>query len=141
VTIDRAGVLVRAVEATVSGETSAVGELFTADVVAWSPVVSVSSREELAVELEDQDDAFSNVELEVTVVAVGAEYGCAEWVASAIHSGPAIVDEQTVLGATGRRVCVHGVSVVEFAGDRIRALRHYWDEVELVAGLGLLPGE
>jgi steroid delta-isomerase-like uncharacterized protein len=137
--LDRTECLVRAIEATVSGDTSAVGELFTADVVAWSPVVAVSTREALAVELEDQDDAFTDLDLAVSVVAVDELHGCAEWVASATHSGPSVVDEGHVLPATGRRVELRGVSVVDFEGDRIRAVRHYWDELDLVDGLGLLP--
>ena len=46
-----------------------------------------------------------------------------------------------MLEPTGRRVTLRGVSVAEFEGDRIRAFRLYWDEVELVEGLGLLPDE
>jgi ketosteroid isomerase-like protein len=136
---DRGARLVRAVEATVSGDSSAVSELFTEDVDAWSPVVHVTSREALAVELEDMDDAFSELECHVRLVAVEQGHGCAEWVASAIHSGPYPVDERTVLEPTGRRVTLRGVSVAEFEGDRIRAFRLYWDEVDLVEGLGLLP--
>jgi hypothetical protein len=114
-------------------------ELFTEDVDAWSPVVHVTSREALAVELEDQDDAFSDVVFDVRTVAVEDAQGCVEWVASALHSGPFAVDAETVLPATGRRVTLRGVSVAEFAGERISSLRLYWDELELVEGLGLLP--
>ena len=136
--VDRAARLLRAVEATVSGDTSAVADLFTDDVVAWSPVVRVTSREELAVELEDREDAFSDFELDVGLIAVEESYGCAEWVASATHTGPYVVDETVALAPTGRRVTLRGVSIAEFDGDRIRAFRHYWDEIDLLDGLGLL---
>jgi steroid delta-isomerase-like uncharacterized protein len=129
------------VQALVSGDTSAMTELFTEDVVARSPVVRVSSREALAVELEDRDEAFSDVELDVGLIAVESAHGCAEWVASATHSGPYVVDDAMAIPATGRRVTLRGVSVAEFDGDRIRAFRHYWDEIELLEGLGLLPEE
>jgi len=33
------------------------------------------------------------------------------------------------------------VFIAEFEGDRIRAFRQYWDEAELLDGLGLLPGD
>jgi ketosteroid isomerase-like protein len=136
---DRAALLVRAVEAIVRSDTSAVGELFTADVVAWSPLAEVSTLEALAVELEDREDAFSDVELEVRVVAVEPGHGCAEWVASATHSGPYVVDERTTIPPTGRRVTLRGVSVAEFEGGRIRTFRHYWDEIDLELGLGVVP--
>jgi ketosteroid isomerase-like protein len=138
---DRAARLRQAVEATVSGDTTAVADLFTEDVVAWSPVVRVTSREALAVELEDREDAFSDVALQVGLIAVERSCGCAEWVASATHSGPYVVDDAVALAPTGRRVTLRGVSVAEFEGDRIRAVRHYWDEIELLEGLGLLPFE
>jgi hypothetical protein len=31
------------------------------------------------------------------------------------------------------------VVIAEFEGDRIRQFRQYWNEVELLDGLGLLP--
>jgi hypothetical protein len=136
---DRAAQLIRAIEATVSGDTSAVSELFTAEVVGWSPPVRVSSREELAVELEDREDAFSELDLVVQPIAVQHDHGCMEWVATAVHSGPYPLDDARVIPATGRRFTLHGVTVADFDGDRIRAFRHYWDEVELLEGLGLLP--
>ncbi len=136
---DRAAHLVRAIEATVSGDASSASELFTEQVVGWSPPVRVSSREELAVELEDREDAFTDVELRVRPVATHRDHACAEWVATALHSGPYPVDDDCVIPATGRRVTLHGATVADFEGDRIRAFRHYWDEVELLDGLGLLP--
>lgn len=105
---------------------------------AWLPVVHVTSREALAVELEDQDDSFPDFELDVRLVVFEHGCGCAEWVASATYSGPHPVDEQTALEPPGRRVTRRGVSVAEFDGNRIRAFRRYWDEIQLVDGLGLL---
>lgn len=36
------------------------------------------------------------------------------------------------------RVTLHGITVAEFAGDRIRSFRQYWDEVELLEQLALV---
>ena len=135
---DRAAHLIRAIQATVVGDASAVGELFTDEVVGWSPPVRVTSREELAVELEDREDAFSDLELDVNPISVQRDRACVEWVATALHSGPYPVDDHRMIPATGRRITLHGVSVADFEGDRIRSFRHYWDEVELLHGLGLL---
>jgi len=33
------------------------------------------------------------------------------------------------------------VFIAEFEGHRIRAFRQYWDEAELLDGLGLLPDD
>jgi SnoaL-like polyketide cyclase len=137
--MDHEACLVRAIEAAVVGDASLVSELFTDEVVGWSPPVRVTSREELAVELEDREDAFSELVLDVHPVSVAVDRACVEWIATALHSGPYPVDERRMLPATGRRITLHGVSVADFDGDRIRSFRHYWDEIELLDGLGLLP--
>ena len=124
---ERTDRVLRATVAIVSGDSSAVAELFTADVVAWSPTLSVSSRVELAVELEDQDDGISDVEVRPGPFVVDGDQICTEWVATAHHSGPA--DAWSVAPAV-RTVTLRGVTMAEFRGDQIRAVRHYWDEGE-----------
>ena len=91
--------LVRAIEATVYGDSSSVNELFTADVVAWSPTVSVTSRVELAVELEDHEDAFSEIEVRTSPVISGRHRASAEWVVTATHSGPLTIGDGPSRGA------------------------------------------
>jgi hypothetical protein len=133
--------VLRAIEATVAGDTSAVTELFTEDVVACSPMVATSSRVELAVELEDGHEAFSDIEVTAGGCVVAVEDRvCAEWVATATHTGLLALPDGALVPATDRRVTLRGVTVAEFAGDQICAVRHYWDEMELLAGLGLLAG-
>ncbi len=135
----RSARVTRAIEATVSGDTSAVGELFTADVIAWSPSLTVMSRVELAVELEDHEEAFSEVEVETGPFVSAGDRVCAEWVATATHSGRFVLDGGRWANPTGRRVTLRGATVAEFDGDRICAVRHYWDEIELLSELGVLP--
>lgn len=124
----------RAIEATVSGDTSAVSELFTADVVAASPTVTVTSRVELAVELEDHERALSDVAVATGPVLSSGRQVCTEWVMTARRSGPVDLDEGEGAVAPGREVTLRGATVAEFAGDRICALRHYWDETRLFPG-------
>jgi hypothetical protein len=40
--------------------------------------------------------------------------------------------------STGVRVTLHGITVAELRGDRICALRQYWDELSVFDQLGLL---
>ena len=129
--------VLRAVEATVAGDTSAVTELFTPNVVAWSPTVATTSRVELAVEMEDGDDAFSDIEVESGPCVSAGDRVCAEWVATATHRGLLTSSDGAVVEPTERRVTLRGVTVAEFEGDQICAVRHYWDEMQLLAELGL----
>jgi hypothetical protein len=55
------------------------------------------------------------------------------------HSGPLELDDEIVLEPTGIRVTLHGTTIAEFEGERIRSFRQYWDELELLEQLALLP--
>jgi hypothetical protein len=62
----------------------------------------------------------------------------AEWRLAVTNSGVLALDELR-LEPTGRRIELRGVFIAEFQGDRIQRFRQYWDEAELIDGLGLLP--
>jgi hypothetical protein len=138
---DRAATLVRALEASIVGDTSAVAELYTDDVKGWAPAISVSSAAELRAELEDRTGAFSDIELDVSPFDVAGDRACVEWIVTLTHSGPLELDDDVVVDPTGVRVSLHGVTVAEFAGDRIASFRQYWNEGELLAQLPLPPSE
>jgi predicted ester cyclase len=116
--------------------------LYTEDVRGWAPAMSVSCAAELAVELEDRDEAFSDLELDLSALDVGDDRACVEWVVTATHSGPIRADDDDlVVAPTGRRITLQGITVAEFEGDKICAFRQYWDEVALIEQLGLLPSD
>jgi ketosteroid isomerase-like protein len=139
----RAVSLSRAVEASITGDVSSIEELFTRDVTGSTPALTVSSREELAIELEERDDAFSELEVALNPLDVIGDQACVEWIASAVHSGPYPLGDHdgAVLEPTGRRLELRGISVAEFEGDQISVFRHYWDEMALLAQLGCLPDD
>ena len=134
---ERAATLIRALEASVEGDSSVVAELYTDDVRGWAPAMVITSAAELAAELEDRDEAFSDIELDVSPLDVSGDRAAVEWIVTLTHSGPLEVDD-VVIDPTGVRVRLHGVTVAEFAGDRICSFRQYWDEVELLEQLALL---
>jgi hypothetical protein len=138
---ERAATLVRALEASIVGDSSVIGELYTDDVKGWAPALTVTSAQELAGEFEDRDGAFSDIELDVSPFDVSGDRACVEWIVSLTHSGPLELDDDIVIDPTGLRVSLHGVTVAEFDGDRISSFRQYWDEVELLEQLSLLPTE
>jgi hypothetical protein len=138
---ERAGALMRGLVAGVNGDSSVIAEIYTDDVKGWSPAMHVSSAAELAIELEDRDEAFSDVELAFAPLDVRGGRAAVEWTMTATHSGPIVVDDTTSIAASGARVTLHGVTVAEFDGDRIRSFRQYWDEGELLAQVGALPAD
>ena len=134
----RAQLLMRALRAIIDGDDAVMSQLYTDDVRAWAPALSTASLTELAAEFNRRDDAFSDIQLEISPLDVSGDYACAEWSVSMRHDGPLVLPDGTRVEPTGLRVALHGVTVAEFRDDRICALRQYWDELSLLEQLGLL---
>ena len=139
--VQRAEILVRALNAGVERDRGAISDSYTDDVRAWTPASSTTSLTELMAEFERRDDAFSGIELEVAPLDVGGEYACVEWSVTMTHTGRLAVAEGMIVEPTGVRVTLNGVSVAEFRGERICSLRQYWDEFSVFEQLGLLHGD
>jgi ketosteroid isomerase-like protein len=137
----RAAILDRALRASVEHDRETITELYTDDVRAWTPALSTASLEELISEFDQRDAAFSDVELEIAPLDVGGDYACVEWTVTMAHTGPLEVADGMVVDPTGGRVVLHGVTVAEFEGDRICALRQYWDELSVFDQLGLVQAD
>jgi ketosteroid isomerase-like protein len=134
----RAAILVRALRASITGDSGVVTELYTDDVKAWAPALSASSAAELATEFGRRDDAFSDIQLEVAPLDVGGDYACVEWSVTMTHTGPLTLPDGFVVAPTGLAVTINGVTVAEFDDDRICSFRQYWDEFAVLEQLGLL---
>jgi predicted ester cyclase len=118
-------------EAAIGVGTADLAEVFTEDVVGWSPTLAVSSRADLEMEFAGRDNALSNVTLVVANCDVVGPRAIAEWRLSADHTGPLTIDDE-VLPPTGRRVMLAGASFAEFRGDKICSFRHYFDDAALL---------
>jgi ketosteroid isomerase-like protein len=135
----RAQTLVRALRASIEGDRTAMGDVFTDDVRAWTPALSAASRDELIAEFERRDDAFSDIDVDVLPLDVGGDFACAEWSVTLTHSGALTLSGGEFIEPSGLRVTIHGATVAEFRGDRICSLRQYWDELAVLEQMGLLP--
>ena len=56
----------------------------------------------------------------------------AEWHVAVDHTGPIYVDDDLAVEPTGRRLHLAGATFAEFEGDRIKAFRHYFDDLALL---------
>jgi len=138
-TAARAAVLRDAMHAAVTGDEAVIELVYTADVSGWSPVMEVVSRDDLAADARGRAGAFSEIDLTLDPVDAVGDKLIAEWLVAVTHTGLLTLDEELALEPTGRRIELRGVVIAEFEGDRIRRFRQYWNEVELLDGLGLLP--
>jgi len=138
---DRAATLVRALRAGLVRDRDALAEVLSDDVRAWTPALSTTSRAELIEHLDRRDDAFSEIDLEVSPLDVGGDYACVEWSVAMTHSGPLTLDDAHVIEPTQLRVALNGITVAEFSGARISSLRQYWDASGVLEQLGVLESQ
>ena len=128
----RAGVLERALEVCFHGEVDALPEVFTDGVSAWSPNMLATSLGELAEVVAVRDVSLSNVSVQIDALDVVGNKGYAEFRFSAAFTGPFLVDEDTVIEPNGRELMLGAVVVAEFDGDKISAIRLYFDDLSFV---------
>jgi ketosteroid isomerase-like protein len=133
----RAATLARALRAGIDRDRQALTELLADDVRAWTPALSTSSLDELTEHLDQRDAAFSAIELHVAPLDVGGDFACVEWSVVMTHTGPLTLAGGELVEPTGLRVTLHGVTVAEFRGERICALRQYWDASGVLEQLGV----
>ena len=135
---ERAATLVRALRAAVERDRSTLQSVLADDVRAWTPALATGSLAELLDELDRRDESFSEIGLTIDPLDVGGDFAGAEWTVEMTHSGAIAVDSETTVEPTGLRVTLHGVTIAEFAGERICSLRQYWDEMEILEQLGVV---
>lgn len=112
--------------------------LFTDDLVYEDEALARVHRgpDELRAFVQETVTGFPDVTFEMLSSFTTAEGGGAEWIMRATHTG-----DLPGLPATGRAIEIHGASILEFAGDRIRRCTDYWDQVPFLKQLGVMPGE
>ena len=127
---DRSAIALRAIHASLTGDSSVIARLFAPDVQASVPE-PVTCAAALAVEFEDRRDVFADVALSVSSLETRDTRTWVEWSAAVTHVG-ALVVEHEVIPATGRRGEVRGVTIADFVGSRIVGFRQYWDYAGLM---------
>jgi len=134
-TESRSTVFVQALQTVVGAGTEDPSTLFTEDVRSWSPVLHANSLVELSEALQDRDEALSNVTVEVRSLNMGNNQVMAEWRLDADHTAPLVINDDLTVPPTGRHIHLGGATFAEFRGDKIRALRSYFDEMALMEQL------
>ena len=135
-----ASLVARALEAAITGGDSLARELFTQDVVGWSPHLQVASLAELAAEFAEREDVLSNASVTVGTVDLLPGKVIAEWHIAADHTGPFLIADELLVEPTGRRILLAGATFAELRGDRICAFRHYFDDTALLKQLHIETG-
>ena len=85
------------------------------------------------------NEAVPDNEIAITNEYVSGSVVVQEGVFSGTHTGGLMTPTGEVIPATGRSVSAPYVDIFETDGDRITSERLYFDQVELLTQLGLMP--
>lgn len=123
------------IEVAVVGDSSRLGEVLTPDAIGWSPTLRFTSRAEAESALNDCDSCLSIPRFSVDRLWWSAFNAFAEWSAEVTQSDPILVGDDVLIDSNQRRVFLVGASVLTLVGDRIAAIRTYFDDATVIEQL------
>jgi len=128
-------VLNRAITACITPDDDAIaklGELFTDDATVWSPNMLAVGLGELVETLGVRESTFSDVAIQFDALDVFGNRGLAEFRVVGAFTGPFLADDAVVIEPNGREILLGAAAVADFDGDKIKALRAYFDDASLL---------
>ncbi len=129
----------RLTEAVISEDLEAVTCCYSPDAVLVAPERTYKGREQIAEFFRAWFDPFTALSVETRAKAAWGNQALDEWSLSATNSGTLTIPTGEVVPATGTRVTVRGADVCTVEGDVVVEHHVYYDQVELLGQLGLLP--
>jgi ketosteroid isomerase-like protein len=121
------------------GDVDMILDLYQPDAVLEAPEGRFEGREQIEQYYRAQLTPL-DAELKVQAVHRDGNTEIGEWVMEATHTGDMQLPDGTTLAATGRQVRQRGVDVAVYVDGLVSQQRVYYDNVEALSQLGLLPG-
>ena len=131
----RGAVLRRAIETSISPDDDTIaklGELFTDNATVWSPNVLAVGLADLSEILAFREVPSPTSRSSLTPSTSSAAEAWPSSASSATFSGPFVIDETTVIEPNGKQLLLGIAAVADFDGDKINALRAYFDDASLL---------
>lgn len=119
----------RAMAVAVGMTSDDIGEIFTDDAVVWSPIHYSTSLDELAEAIVERELAFDNQVITIRSIDLSGDRVHVEWQLDADHVAAYILTDDALIEATDKHVFMGIASVIEFRGDKVSAVRSYFDTV------------
>jgi len=129
----------RLTEALLGGDIEAVASGYAVDAVLVAPEGTFRGREQVEEYWRAFRDAFSDWSLTIARKFDSEDAAMDEWTFSATHTGELDIPGVGTAAPTGRRVTIRGADVGIVAGDLVAEHRMYYDQVEFLEQLGLMP--
>ena len=84
-------------------------------------------------------EAFPNAEMEIAASYESGDTAVLEWVFVGTNTGPLPLPSGETFPATGKGVSVRGADVARVQDGALLSVHSYYDQVELMTQLGLMP--
>jgi steroid delta-isomerase-like uncharacterized protein len=133
------GLLDRYVELYNAGDLDGVIDLYAEDAVQRMPDGTFEGRGVIRDRLAQELAAFSDLAHRVVSYIEEGDAFADEWVFVGTHTGPLRLPDGTELPPTGKRIEMPGMEVVQVRDGKVVVNNLYYDNLAVVAQLGLLP--
>ena len=114
--------------------------LFATDAVHVDPFGRREGREAIRAWWDERHKAFSDLNIEASLVIEEGDTVVAEWTWRATHTGPMAMPDGTEIPPTGKTLEFPGVDIGEVRDGKFATLRGYFDTTAAMSQLGLIPG-
>jgi steroid delta-isomerase-like uncharacterized protein len=133
------GLLERYIELYNAADLDGVMDLYADDAVQLMPDGTFQGRAAIKDRLARELAAFADIAHRYVSYVEQDDAFADEWVFAATHTGPLQLPDGTKLAATGKRVEMPGMEFVKVREGKIVVDNLYYDNLAVVAQLGLLP--
>ena len=127
-------------ELTNKQDIAGLGSLFTSDGRYTSPAGSVDGAEAIGAYMAEAVKGLSDIHQQTSRLLEDGDTVMAEWTCRFTVTGPMLLPDGTELSAAGKTVLQEGVSVATIKDGKFSALRDYFDQVDMMKQMGLMPG-
>jgi steroid delta-isomerase-like uncharacterized protein len=114
-------------------------DLYTDDAILATPEGTFKGKDELRGRFARELSALSDFRFDVISYVETGDTFADEFIFAGTHTGPLLMPDGTELPATGRRIEVRGMEMVQVRDGRMAVDNLYYDNVAVLAQLGLLP--
>jgi ketosteroid isomerase-like protein len=128
----RTDIVERALAAGVGMSGADLSEIFTDDASVWSPIMFAAGTAELAEAFADRELAFDNHVVSIRSIDEFGARVFVEWQLDAEHVDAYVLTDDAIIEQTGRHVFMGVASVFDFRGDKVCAVRSYFDSLALL---------
>ncbi|MDQ3954781.1 MAG: nuclear transport factor 2 family protein [Actinomycetota bacterium] len=122
------------------GDIDEVASLYAEEAVALSPEGELQGRKEIAEYLRPFTEAFSEFRWEPLHDYEDANSALDEGWICGVHTGPLPGPDGQPVAATGKSIRLRECDAVTVEGGLITSHRFYYDQMELLGQLGIIPG-